>query len=116
MPGFFAQGVVKPHHAMTPDGVVLGYSHLGMLAAARWLMARTKDTLITALQQHPGYQLRAVGGFRAVAVRKELTCFVVVAVAWHGSCVRFHACAPAAGGRFPVHAVATVLPLWQCRH
>lgn len=28
----------KPHHVVAPDGVVLGYSHLGMLAAARWLI------------------------------------------------------------------------------
>ncbi|WIA22227.1 hypothetical protein OEZ85_004555 [Tetradesmus obliquus] len=55
-------GVVKPHHAMAADGgVVLGYSHLGMLAAARWLMARTKPTLIQALQDNPGYELRIVG-------------------------------------------------------
>lgn len=55
-------GAVKPHHAMTADGrVVLGYSHLGMLAAARWLMACTKATLIEALQENPGYELRIVG-------------------------------------------------------
>lgn len=41
---------------------MLGYSHLGMLAAARWLMARTKPTLIQALQDSPGYELRIVGG------------------------------------------------------
>jgi hypothetical protein len=50
---------------MTADGsVVLGYSHLGMLAAARWLMARTNATLIQALQDNPGYDLRIVGELR----------------------------------------------------
>jgi hypothetical protein len=53
---------------MTADGgVVLGYSHLGMLAAARWLMARTKATIIQALQDNPGYELRIVGMFNAVS-------------------------------------------------
>lgn len=60
-------GTVKPHHAVTGDGVVLGYSHLGMLAAARWLMGSTKSTLIAALQQNPGYTLKIVGETRAVA-------------------------------------------------
>lgn len=54
-------GTVKPHHVVTPEGVALGYSHLGMLAAARWLLGQTKADLIQALQQHPGYQLRVVG-------------------------------------------------------
>lgn len=54
-------GTVKPHHALTPEGVALGYSHLGMLAAARWLLGQTKSCLIQALEEHPGYQLRAVG-------------------------------------------------------
>jgi hypothetical protein len=49
---------------MTADGtVVLGYSHLGMLAAARWLMARTKVAIIQALQDNPGYELRIVGAW-----------------------------------------------------
>jgi hypothetical protein len=52
---------VKPHHAVTPDGVALGYSHLGMLAAARWLLSRTKAPLAEALAANPGYQLRVVG-------------------------------------------------------
>lgn len=46
---------------MTADGVVLGYSHLGMLAAARWLMSSVKGTLIEALQDNPGYSLKVVG-------------------------------------------------------
>ena len=54
---------VKPHHVITEDqGVVLGYSHLGMLAAARWLMGQTKGQLLQALAENPGYQLRVAGG------------------------------------------------------
>lgn len=60
----WSSGTVKPHHVVTPDGVALGYSHLGMLAAARWLLTQTKATLIEALQQHPGYNLRIVGECR----------------------------------------------------
>eukprot|EP00879_Flechtneria_rotunda_P007784 GHRR01008157.1.p1 GENE.GHRR01008157.1~~GHRR01008157.1.p1 ORF type:complete len:391 (+),score=97.99 GHRR01008157.1:158-1330(+) len=54
-------GAVKPHHAVSPGGVVLGFSHLGMLAAARWLMKATRDTLIKALDSNQGYQLKIVG-------------------------------------------------------
>jgi hypothetical protein len=31
-------GAVKPHHMLRQNAVVLGYSHLGMLAAARWIL------------------------------------------------------------------------------
>ena len=31
-------GASKPHHIVDGAGVVLGYSHFGMLAAARWLL------------------------------------------------------------------------------
>jgi hypothetical protein len=74
-------GAVKPHHAMTADGsVVLGYSHLGMLAAARWLMARTKATLIQALQDNPSFELRIVGEFQLhVFVVQHIMLFAVVA-------------------------------------
>ena len=27
----------KPHHVVDADGVTLGYTHFGMLAAARWI-------------------------------------------------------------------------------
>lgn len=42
-------------------GVVLGYSHLGMLAAARWLLKQVTPLLRLALAANPGYQLRIVG-------------------------------------------------------
>lgn len=40
---------------------MLGWSHLGMLAAARWVLSQTKYRLINALAQHPDYQLLIVG-------------------------------------------------------
>lgn len=57
-------GTVKPHHVVTADGVTLGYSHLGMLAAARWLLSRTRGDLIAALDDHPGFSLRIVGAWQ----------------------------------------------------
>lgn len=60
---FHHTGTVKPHHVVTPQGVALGYSHLGMLAAARWLLGQTKSCLIQALEEHPGFQLRIVGTY-----------------------------------------------------
>ena len=51
-------GASKPHHMVDPDsGVVLGYSHFGMLAAARWLQQQLMGTLQQAMQEHPGYLL-----------------------------------------------------------
>jgi hypothetical protein len=54
-------GQVKPHHVVTPTGVALGYSHLGMLAAARWLLSKVRVPLLQALADNPGYTLRVVG-------------------------------------------------------
>ena len=55
-------GASKPHHMVDPDsGVVLGYSHFGMLAAARWLQQQLMGTLQQAMRDHPGYQLKIVG-------------------------------------------------------
>ncbi len=56
-------GAVKPHHLVCSSGVVLGYSHLGMLAAARWMLNQVKPVLKQALAQHPDYELRIVGEF-----------------------------------------------------
>ncbi|GIL77084.1 hypothetical protein Vretimale_3141 [Volvox reticuliferus] len=56
-------GAAKPHHVVDPDSgqPVLGYSHLGMLAAARWLARQATPVLQMALDASPGYQLRIVG-------------------------------------------------------
>lgn len=51
----------KPHHMVSGSGVVLGYSHFGMLAAARWVMQQTQDTLRAAVESCPGYHLQIVG-------------------------------------------------------
>lgn len=51
----------KPHHMLSESGVILGYSHFGMLAAARWVLQQTKDRLEQALTDHPGYPLQVIG-------------------------------------------------------
>jgi hypothetical protein len=35
----------KPHHVVDADGVTLGYTHFGMLAAARWIRAQVPSQL-----------------------------------------------------------------------
>ena len=54
-------GTIKPHHVFGRDGVVLGYSHFGMLAAARWIYRQAKPVLEEFLAEHPGWKLRLVG-------------------------------------------------------
>ena len=55
-------GTSKPHHMADPEtGVVLGYSHFGMLAAARWLLQQLSGTMREALADHPGYKLKVIG-------------------------------------------------------
>jgi len=46
---------------LSDSGLVLGYSHFGMLAAARWVMQQTQATLREALEGCPGYHLQIVG-------------------------------------------------------
>lgn len=61
-----APGATKPHHVMGPDGsLVLGYGHLGMLGAARWIVRTALPLLRAALAEGGaahGYSLRVVGG------------------------------------------------------
>ena len=47
-------GASKPHHLVDANGVVLGYSHFGMLAAARWIKSQTRGLMEAALQDNPG--------------------------------------------------------------
>jgi Lipase (class 3) len=54
-------GTTKPHHVMGANGVVLGYSHFGMLAAARWIHRQAKPTLDRFLAQHPDWRLHLIG-------------------------------------------------------
>lgn len=46
---------------LSESGVILGYSHFGMLAAARWVLQQTKDRLEEAMSHSPGYHLQVVG-------------------------------------------------------
>ena len=54
-------GASKPHHMMNDQGVVLGHSHFGMLAAARWIMSQTTEPLLAAVRGNPGYDLKIMG-------------------------------------------------------
>lgn len=53
-------GASKPHHVVDSNGVTLGYSHFGMLAAARWLKAEIGDDLVHALDES-GYDPLIIG-------------------------------------------------------
>ena len=61
LPPLFLTATTKPHHKVSANGVVLGYSHLGMLTAARWLMRELARDIRLAMKMHPGYRLRVVG-------------------------------------------------------
>uniref|UniRef100_A0A061SHX7 Lipase class 3 family protein n=1 Tax=Tetraselmis sp. GSL018 TaxID=582737 RepID=A0A061SHX7_9CHLO len=52
---------VKPHHMTGMSGVVLGYSHFGMLAAARWILKEVYTTLEAAMESRPESRLLVVG-------------------------------------------------------
>ena len=54
-------GASKPHHMVDGAGVVLGYSHFGMLAGARWLLHEAQEPLRQALESNPGLQLKIAG-------------------------------------------------------
>lgn len=54
-------GTTKPHHVVNADGVVLGHSHFGMLAAARWIHGEARPCLEAFLEEHPTWGLRIVG-------------------------------------------------------
>lgn len=42
---------MKPHHLLRSNGALeLGYSHLGMLAAARWLLKEAAPVMDQALK------------------------------------------------------------------
>jgi len=54
-------GASKPHHVVDSNGVTLGYSHFGMLAAARWMKAEIVNDLETALEENRGMRLLIIG-------------------------------------------------------
>ncbi|KAL6532492.1 hypothetical protein OROGR_014462 [Orobanche gracilis] len=61
-----ATGAVVPfHHSVVDDGgisnLVLGYAHCGMVAAARWIAKLGTPSLVKAIEQNPGYDVKIVG-------------------------------------------------------
>ncbi|KAE8715094.1 linoleate 13S-lipoxygenase 3-1 [Hibiscus syriacus] len=61
-----ATGAVVPfHHSVVQkggvSGLVLGYAHCGMVAAARWIAKLATPCLIKALGQYPTYKVKIVG-------------------------------------------------------
>jgi hypothetical protein len=54
-------GTTKPHHVVGKDGLVLGYSHFGMLASARWIHRQVRPVLEEFLVENPSWSLRLVG-------------------------------------------------------
>ena len=54
-------GASKPHHVVDSNGVTLGYSHFGMLAAARWLKGELEGAFEEALRDTPGYGPLIIG-------------------------------------------------------
>jgi hypothetical protein len=54
-------GASKPHHVVDSNDVTLGYSHFGMLAAARWLKGELMEALEEALRGAPGYSPMIIG-------------------------------------------------------
>jgi pimeloyl-ACP methyl ester carboxylesterase len=52
----------KPHHVVGPGGnIVLGWSHFGMLASARWIHSEAAKTLNDFLEGRPDWELLVVG-------------------------------------------------------
>ena len=49
-------GASKPHHVVDDQGVVLGYSHFGMLAAARWAPRRQAPDALGLPAVGPGFR------------------------------------------------------------
>ncbi|GKD54404.1 lipase, class 3, partial [Tanacetum coccineum] len=61
-----ATGAVVPfHHSVIHDGgisnLILGYAHCGMVAAARWIAKLSIPSLLEALKENPGYEVKVVG-------------------------------------------------------
>ncbi|KAF1863467.1 hypothetical protein Lal_00030499 [Lupinus albus] len=59
-------GTVIPfHHSVVyqggVSGLVLGYAHCGMVAAARWIAKLAIPCLLEALHHHPDYEVKIVG-------------------------------------------------------
>eukprot|EP00210_Caulerpa_lentillifera_P007141 g6831.t1 len=54
-------GAAKPHHTVCNSEVILGYSHFGMLAGARWILKHCQKFLIEAHEIDPDFKLIITG-------------------------------------------------------
>ena len=63
----------KPHHKVQSSGVILGYGHLGMLAAARFLLKQNRDLITRTMRDHEGYRLVLVGHSMGAGIAVLLT-------------------------------------------
>ena len=63
----------KPHHVVDGRGVVLGHSHFGMLASARWIKGEVSAALRDARATQPDYALTLVGHSMGAGTAAMLT-------------------------------------------
>ena len=63
----------KPHHVVDGRGVVLGHSHFGMLASARWIKGEVSAALHNARASQPNYALTLVGHSMGAGTAAMLT-------------------------------------------
>lgn len=82
----------KPHHMLSEDGVILGYSHFGMLAAARWVLEQTQARLEGAMKEYPEYHLQIVGHSLGAGTAALLTTRLapVLLMPFHAVCSDFN--------------------------
>ena len=63
----------KPHHVVDGRGVVLGHSHFGMLASARWIKGEVSAALRDARAAQPDFALTLVGHSMGAGTAAMLT-------------------------------------------
>lgn len=51
----------KPHHVLGESGMVVGWSHFGMLAGARWIYGKARPVVHEFMRDHPDWHVRLVG-------------------------------------------------------
>ncbi len=67
----------KPHHVVDGRGVVMGHSHFGMLASARWIKGEVSAALRNARDSQPDYALTLVGHSMGAGTAAMLTMMCV---------------------------------------
>ena len=75
-----ATGAEVPfHHVVVQEGrvsnVVLGYSHCGMVAGARWIAKRAIPCLSKAVEQFPNYEVKVILSLLASIYSGDLLMF-----------------------------------------